>query len=384
MSNDDRHPIRVLQVVSLQNANYFLNNLVDYCDPSAVEFVIVTLTGAGTFAAELRKRGVTVYCLDCNARSKYPRALLALISIIRKHHIDVVHTHLVEPTWLGLSAARFMARAAIVTRHHSDAVYRIENPMKRWGHLRLEQYSRALADHLIAPSTCIQQLLLYRERTVASKVSLIPYGQDARRFEAVTETNISRVKKELGMIHQPTLVCVSRLDRWKGHAYLFEALSSLKSEFPGLALYLVGEGPDRARLESTAQSAGIAESVHFLGWRDDALEIIAAADVVVHPSLTEALSSVLIEAMALAKPVVASDTSGARDTLEGHARIVPPADSIALADAIRSTLVDLEGANRLATRGRAHIFESMAASKVGQAHVDIYRSVLARQHSSAA
>src|SRR5262249_17866505 len=158
-----------------------------------------------------------------------------------------------------------------------------ENPLKRWGHLWLEQCTRALAHHLIAPSTCVQQLLLHRERTPDSKVSLIPYGQDFRRFEAVTETGIARVKKDLGMEQTPTLVCVSRLDRWKGHVYLFQAVSILKREFPGFMLYLVGEGPERTQLEDIAQKTGIAGVVKFLGWRDDALEIMAASDVVVHP-----------------------------------------------------------------------------------------------------
>jgi glycosyltransferase involved in cell wall biosynthesis len=373
-----RSPIRVLHVTSLETANYFLNNLVDDCDHRMIEFFVVTLTGEGTFATELRRRGVTVYCLDCNKRSKYLKALRNVVSIICRHHVDVVHAHLVEPTWIGLTAARLMALPAIATRHHSDAIYRIENSLKRWGHLRLEQCTRALADHIIAPSICVKDLLLRREGTPTSKVTLIPYGQDFRRFQAVTEMNVFTVRKELGMEKPPVLVCVSRLDRLKGHVFLFEAVAALRSEFPDLTLYLVGVGPDRSRIEEAALTVGIAGKVTFLGWRDDALAIMAAADVVVHPSLTEALSSVVIEALALAKPVVATDVSGVRDTLEGHGRIVPPADSSALADAIRSTLVNLEAANRLAASGRTRLFESMRSSKVAQAHIEVYRSVLTR------
>jgi glycosyltransferase involved in cell wall biosynthesis len=384
MLDESRYPIRVLHVTSLEKANYYLENLVDYCDRRAVQFAVATLTGEGTFATELRKRGITVYCLGCDKRSEYVKGVRRVCEIIRRHNIDVIHTHLVEPTRIGLAAAKLTARAAIVTRHHSDAVYRLKNSVKRWGHLRLEQCTRALADHIIAPSTCVQGILLNRERTPALKVSVVPYGQDGRRFEAVTEIGIDRVKKELAMEQKPTLVCVSRLDRWKGHVYLFEAVSSLKDEFPDMTLYLVGEGPDRTRLEATAQEAGIARSVRFLGWRDDALEIMAAADVIVHPSLSEALSSVVIEATALGKPTVASDVSGVRETLEGFGKIVPPADSDALLQALRSTLANLEAANSLAAGGRAHILESMAASKVAQAHVDIYRSVLERRHGSVA
>lgn len=379
MLNEGKHPVRVLHVTSVEKSSYFFENLVDYSDRLAVEFTVATLTGEGPFATELRKRNINVYCLDCGKRSAYPRAVRHLYTIIRRHNIDVVHTHLLEPTWVGLAAAKLAGKAVIMTRHHSDALYLIENRLKRWAHLRLEQCTRAMADYIIAVSTCVKEILLNRERMSAAKVSVIPLGQDVRRFEAVTEMGIARVKKEFTMEQRPVLVCVSRLDRWKGHVYLFEVVSMLKREFPGLTLYLLGEGPYRPQLETSVQQAGIASCVRFLGWRDDALEIMAAADVVVHPSLTEALSSVIIEAIALSKPVIASDVSGVRETIMGHGTIVPPADSNALLLALRSTLGNLDAANRLAAGGRAHVLKSMAASNVAQAHVDIYRSVLSRR-----
>jgi glycosyltransferase involved in cell wall biosynthesis len=364
----------------LEKATYFLNTLVDHCDRQRVQFTVATIACEGSFAAELRKRGITVYCLNCRERWKYFRAFRTLLGVIRRHNVDIVHTHLVEPTWLGLAAAKCMARAAVVTRHYSDAIYRVRGPFKRRVYLKLEHYCRAIADHIIAPSQEVRRILVNCEGTPAWKVSVIPYGQDVSRFEAVTKTNVARVKRELGMGPGPALVCLSRLHHDKGHLYLFQALSRLKEEFPALSLYLVGEGPDREVLVHSARQAGIESMVKFLGWRDDALEILAAADVIVHPSLSEALCSALIEAVALGKPVVASDVSGTRDILGEYGKIVPPADSDALADAVRSTLTGLDEANRLASLGSSHILESMAASKVAQAHIEVYWSVLARHH----
>ena len=184
-----------------------------------------------------------------------------------------------------------------------------------------------MADHIIAPSTEVQRILLQREKVDASKVSLIPYGQDFRRFRSVTEADVARVKHELGMGQTLDLVCVSRLHPEKGHIYLFEALAALRKELPNVTCYLVGEGPERKSLEQSAAKFGIGQSIRFLGWRDDALTILAAADVVVHPSLHEALPSALIEALALGKPVVASDVSGVRDIVNGYGEIVPPGNS---------------------------------------------------------
>jgi len=106
------------------------------------------------------------------------------------------------------------------------------------------------------------------------------------------------------------------------------------------------------------------------------LSILAAADIVVHPSLHEALPSALIEALALSKPIVASDVSGVRDIVNGYGEIVPPANSPAFADALRLVLSDIESANRRAAQGNSHIFEYMAASRVAEAHVECYRSTV--------
>jgi len=373
---EPQSPIRVLHLTSVEKKNYFLNNLVDYCDRRTIEFIAVTLTGEGEFATELQKRDVPVYCLDCAQRRRAVRAYRRLAQIIRKHDVDIVHTHLFDPTLIGVTAAKLLGRAAILTRHHSDAIHRIQNPFKRWTYLRLEQYSSAMADHIIAPSAEVQRILLQREKVRASKVSLIPYGQDFSRFQSVTAADVARVRRELGMGQTRDLVCVSRLHPEKGHVYLFEALAELGRESLNVTCYLVGEGPERKSLEDRAQGLGIEKSIRFLGWRDDALLILAAADVVVHPSLHEALPSALVEALALSKPIVASDVSGVRDIVNGYGEIVLPANARALADAIRLTLADLERANRRAAQGPSHIFESMGASRVAEAHTECYRSIV--------
>ncbi len=104
---------------------------------------------------------------------------------------------------------------------------------------------------------------------------------------------------------------VSRLHPEKGHIYLFEALAALRMESPNLSCYLVGKGPERKALEESADKLGIAQSIRFLGWRDDALTILAAADLVMHPSLHEALPSALIEALALFPGEVREPKGGA-------------------------------------------------------------------------
>jgi glycosyltransferase involved in cell wall biosynthesis len=120
--------------------------------------------------------------------------------------------------------------------------------------------------------------------------------------------------------------------------------------------------------------------VRLLGWRDDALSILDAADVVVHPSFHEALPSAVIEAIALAKPTVATDVSGVRDILgdQEYGRVVPTGDEGALARAISETLASLESARVSATAGRKRLLEYTRPDRVAAAHLDRYRAVRER------
>ena len=115
----------------------------------------------------------------------------------------------------------------------------------------------------------------------------------------------------------------------------------------------------------------------LLGWREDALSILAAADVVVHPSFHEALPSAVIEALALAKPIVASDVSGVRDILgdQEYGRVVPAGDAPVLASAISDTLADLASAQAAAAVGRARLLEYTRPDRVAAAHLECYRRV---------
>ena len=174
----------------------------------------------------------------------------------------------------------------------------------------------------------VARILIEREGVSREKVRVIPYPQHPSRFSGLRPPD--GVRSELGVGSARMLVTVSRLHPEKGLPVLLKAFAQLPSD---LQLYIVGTGPERLRLETLAAELGVASRTRLLGWRDDALSILAAADVVVHPSFHEALPSAVIEALALSKPIVASDVSGVRDILGEHeyGRVVPADDAPALA-----------------------------------------------------
>lgn len=377
--------MRVLHVINVEASNYFLNNLLDYTSKADVQFYFVTFGSGGGFVADLRRRGATVYALNIRRRAQYFRAMRKLSRIIREHKIDIVHTHLFEPTLIGLLVAKWLGRKVIVTRHHSDAIYQLKSKLKQRFYLSLERYINRHAHHIIAPSRMVRDILINREGVSPQKVSLIPYGQTGERFDAVTPQAVERVRSELEMSDCLVLVCTSRLYERKGHVYLFEALAPLVRAGLKTKLYLVGTGDYREHLEKLVQQFDLHNHVRFLGWRDDALEIMAAAAIIVHPSLEDALSSAVIESLMLARPIIATDISGVRDSLDDgkYGVIVPPADSEAFRSALQEMITHLDEARERARHGRHYILEYMDSARVARAYTECYKTVAASSQSPA-
>lgn len=369
-------PIRVMHLTSVEKPNYYLNNLVDFTSAKDVEYSVCTTGKDEGFISELAARGIQGQAFDALRRTQMPVAYSRVLKAIRTFDPDIVHTHLFEPSLLGVKAARKLGKKVVVTRHHSDAVHRLQNGLKRAFYLRLERYLSDSADLIIAPSQMVRETLL-KEGASAAKIRVIPYGQRMDRFN-LEGSRIQEIRKSLQMDGSLSLICVSRLFHEKGHRFLFQAFSELLRSGVRAQLFLVGAGDHEAALREQIASMGIEQQVRFLGWRDDALYIMAAADCVVHPSLQEALPSAVIEACMLQKPLIVSDVSGVRDITNGHASIVPPGDAAELARALTTTLGDLNSARARAGHAKEHILRYMDAKNVADAYLDCYRAVLAR------
>jgi glycosyltransferase involved in cell wall biosynthesis len=379
-------PIKVTQLIEGGFGNVFLKNLVDYTDPGEVDYSFVTFGPHAGFAEDMARRGRRVYVLNAPTRRRYPLVMRTLGRVLREENPDIVHTHLFNPALAGLTLARWQKRRAVMTRHHATSHHQLSPALRRAFYLRLEGYLNRGMDHIIAPARMVRDVLVEWEHVPSEKITVIPYGQTTERFDRVTPDKIARVRAELHMNRNLALVCVSRLFPLKGHQYLFEALSGLTREGLDATLYLLGTGAYRARLEEMAAGLGLTERVRFLGWREDTLEIIAASDIVVHPSLEEALSQSTIESLMLGMPIVATDVSGAKDTLDGgkYGKLVPPADADAFREALREVIANLPAARRRAAAGREYVLDYMSAPRVAAEHAATYRRVISRSNAVAA
>jgi glycosyltransferase involved in cell wall biosynthesis len=162
-------------------------------------------------------------------------------------------------------------------------------------------------------------------------------------------------------------ICVGRLSSEKGHRGLLEAFAVVSARNPSARLDLVGDGPLRSEVEALAEQLGIAGAVNFHGALSEAetLAQIAAADILVLPSFMEGLPLVIMEAMALGKPVIASGVAGIPELVRSGANgiLVPPSHWQALGDAMVMLAADVDLRRRLAVAAKAAVIEEFAIDR---------------------
>lgn len=304
----------------------------------------------------------------------------AFVRVLRDLRPSVFHAHLVDPqagkfALAGAIAARIPAVVATVHAFPPMAVTRSASAQRTL-------IARGVDRYVVASRHAATRLgeLLPAARTTTT---VIPNGIDPADYARPVDPALRARLREGG---RHVVLVPARLDELKGHAFLLQAARAL----PDVQVVLVGDGPDRARLQALAGALGIAARVTFLGYRDDVAELLAASDLVVLPTLNEAFGLVLLEGMAAGRPVITTRVGGPEDVVvDGETGVlVAPADARALQMAIRGLLDDPLRAGRLAAAGQARVQERFTLAAVSNRVAELYATLLddrvARVTSSAA
>jgi glycosyltransferase involved in cell wall biosynthesis len=314
-------------------------------DRTRYDVSVVSLS-PGSAVNKLRKAGIPVLVIDEQDDAIAVGALAAHLSEVRA---DVVHNHMFRAETVGTRAAMALAeighrRPYVVSTVHSS---RVRSEADR-------QHLRDLTPHmdqLIAVSQMIEHKLVDEER-IQTPVRRIYNGVDLDRYDH--QEPCCTLPAEYGMEEGSQIVgVVARLEPEKGHPTLLEAWPQVLRAVPDAYLLIVGEGSRRETLEAQARDLRIAHRVVFTGRRDDVPAVTAALDVAVLPSYREAQGLSILEAMALSRPVVASNVGGIPEMIEDGVTglLVPPHDADALAAAIVRLLRDHPYADTLGRAG---------------------------------
>jgi glycosyltransferase involved in cell wall biosynthesis len=280
----------------------------------------------------------------------------------------VVHLHSGHANWLGGLAARQLGLPALTTR-------RMDRPVKR--NLRTRLLYGSCVRRAVAISSAVARQLV-AGGVPESMVRVVHSAVDPDALHPQRSRQATRAAEGLDPA-APLLLAAAALVRRKGLDVLIEALARLRGRGLEPALWIAGEGPERARLERLARAHELSARLRFLGQRRDVPDLLCACDALVLPSRREGLGVAALEAMALARPVVASRAGGLREAVD-HERtglLVPPGDPEALADALARLLGDPELRRRLGEAGPRWVAREFSLARMVDAYEGLYCQVVA-------
>lgn len=291
-------------------------------------------------------------------------AFFALIRILRREKPHIVHTHTSKAGILGRWAARLCHVHVIVHTPHGHIFWGYFSPRNTKLFILLERWTARITDAIVTLTLQEKQDHLQVGIAPERRFKVIHSGVDLRLFRPERFAGKEEaVRRSLGIPPGLTVVgTAGRLTPIKGQETLLRAVAGLLRRGEKIRLLLLGEGEQHRDLETLADGLGIAEGVHFLGWRPDVARVMACLDIFCFPSLNEGMGKVLVEAMAMHKPIIASDVGGIRDLVRSgeNGILVPPGDVAAWTGAIASLCQDPEMRRRLGAEGgrRAPLFSA--------------------------
>ena len=357
--------------------NHLLTLLTSF-DPRRVEAHLGILAEARhlpllqTYQKTLEQAGVTVAIFVMRRKYLDPWLIARLRKYISQEKFQIVHTHLIHADFYGTLAAKWAAVPAIISSQHNDDRFR-HNPLLIWLNRLLARWQQ----RIIVISDWVGAFLQEIERLPAAKIIRIHYGIAAEPILAEAEPQYLRQQFAIPA-HVPIIGTIGRLTAQKGHVYLLQAVKQVSAAFPEVRVVIIGDGELRSELEAQAKQAGLAANLIFTGYRSDARKLLAGFDLFVFPSLWEGLGLVLLEAMALQKPIVASQVSAIPESVQhGHTGLlVPPQNPTALAQAILTLLRNPELAHTMGVAGHAYLQQHFTVATMVQQTETVYQEAL--------
>ena len=268
------------------------------------------------------------------------RALAALVRLMRQTQPHVVHTHTAKAGFLGRVAAYLSGVPVIVHTYHGHVFYGYFGRLKTSIFIIMERLTALLSDAILTISDRLQSDLLAFHIAPSDRIRVVPLGLN---LSPLVDLDTARgvLRSELGCAADVLLVTiVGRLVPIKNHELFLAAAQQVLVEMPGVRFVIVGDGERRAELEEFTRQLGLADAVHFIGWRRDLPTIYADTNVLALTSRNEGTPVSILEAMAAGVPVVATAVGGVSDVLKNGELgiLVPPDDPTAMAAAILATL----------------------------------------------
>jgi glycosyltransferase involved in cell wall biosynthesis len=344
------------------------------CLSDQVRSVFACLDDEGPLADELRAADHAVLHLR-RAGGLDLGCARRLARWLAQEQVDVFHAHQTTPFVYSLLAGWGRARPPIVFTEHGRFYPDRASWKRRW-------LLRALLrkrDRLVAVGQSVRQALIDVERLPARRIEVIYNGCDLP--DSLNAQSARReVRRELDIAESTcVVVMVARLDPIKDHALALAAFARLIDQIPDARLWIVGDGPQRAAIESLVREQGLQSRVTLLGQRRDVPRLLAAADVTLLTSQSEGIPLTVIEAMSAGLPVVATQVGGVPELVEHDAQglLASHGDAITLAAHLYKLASRPDERDRLGAAGKLRAAD-FREERMTAAYAGVYHEVLAK------
>jgi glycosyltransferase involved in cell wall biosynthesis len=294
---------------------------------------------------------------------------LRIRKLINKFKYDIIHSHTSHAHSLAFLASIGAGVHRLVTRRVDFSIFR-----HSFLHLSGLKY-RFMADYYIAISHRIKEVLV-NDGIPEQRIFVVHSGIDPQRFEQARGDHLMNEFKIKD--NQKVVINVAHLAGHKGQKFLVRAVPHVLKQIPGVRFFIIGKGELMAELQALSASLGINQALTFTGFRKDVGAFYNIADLFVMSSIQEGLGTVVLDALALGKPVVAANSGGIPEIINDGktGRLVEPADSQALAKGIVEMLTHTEQARRMAECGQTVVKEKFSIEAMVEKNLAIYDQLL--------
>ena len=332
--------------------------------------VEVMCAPASNLEKKLRRHAISCHPIPAGGYIR-PIAIARAIKMLRKIQPDVIHVHYSKDLWWLIPAVLFAKPVPILMSKHIGTQKPKRDPLHRFLYSRLS--------FIIAISEVIRKNIVDTHPVSPEKVVVVHHGVDLSRYNPESiDRHLQRQRLGYSEKHL-VLGIIGRLQPSKGYYEFLQMAATIRLEYPQSRFLIVGEASHGEQAQAQKildyiHEHNLADVVQHSGYREDIPEVLAVMDIFVFPSHAEAFGLVLIEAMAMAKPVISSNCDGVPEiVVDGHSGLLtPPKDAERLIHVTRQMIDDSARRAQLASNARRRIVEKFNVEKMMQKIRELY------------
>ena len=349
----------------------FLESLCEGFIKKGNKVFLLTTCSAGQLHKEMEKLGVRTFVYDPGTSTliQYLKHFFYLIRFCRNHHIDVVYSHLQFSNLIAVFAQYFISAKVFPCRHHSNDVMILGNNNAR----RIDKLVNQLSKRIVVVSNAVKEQMTNYEGVDPKKIQVIFLGYNFNLYHKPDSVKVNKIRDEMKC--KMLLIIISRMTKSKQHILAVQVLYNLLKRNLDVKMIIMDEGTEKDNIVTFLRTKEIEDKVLFTGFVNNTMDHLSAADLLIHPSLTEASNQVVKEAALLYKPSVVSKRVGDFEEYiinEQNGFLVEPNDLVnEMTEVIEKNYSRMEDLKKLGSNIHDTVLERFAIDPVCDQYLEL-------------